>query len=1203
MYLKDLTLRGFKSFASATRFRFEPGITAVVGPNGSGKSNVVDALAWVMGEQGAKSLRGGNMADVIFAGSAGRPALGRAQVELTIDNSDGKLPISYSEVTISRTMFRSGGSEYAINGQQVRLLDVQELLSDTGLGRQMHVIVGQGQLDTVLTATPQDRRAFIDEAAGVAKHRRRKERALRKLETMDGNLVRVLDLTEEIRRQLRPLARQAKAAREAAGVRERLDYARARLLAADLVDSGERLERERAALNNLRESSGDMERQIRVLQQQADTKQSEVDRLSAEVQVIADHYRDYRELSGRLTALAEIATERAASAGRVPSAITDDAVQIAAKRAGEAEAEAVEAKQKATEAATAAAQVETERRARQIEAEQARKDLYQQQLELERIQRAFGEHQGRIERASAALAAAEEQLKQARASQGSAEQRLAGVPEPEGEQDSITESSQGAQAQYQAAAEAEQKARDAGQIAERDERTAGEELSSQISRRETLARSLNRVESVSEGAAGSPRADWTKRVLSSSQGTLSSQIRVERGWEDAVTALLGPMAEARVMSAGGPLRSMLPSDFSFGEGDEQPVPGMVQPSSSTAAEDELEVAPRREGAVPVFSVIEAPADLIATVHELLGDCWLCESLDAVAEVLTEQAAGARRAATPDGMIFTKHSVKLPGQTGTSTLRLRADYEDAYADADRAQKELERVSVIAATARGALSEARAARESALETLRASDAQRAEEAQERARVSALHHAAAQDLERATQSVARAVTAQQAAESQYQSLTGGDAPAQPQSAEVFLSEARAELAQKEDALERAREADSNARMTAHVAAERSSAMERQVRAFQTQAVRLREDRERQLRRESKAKVIVERGEQISERAREASRTSEAGADRCASAREKVMQARQVAESEANAARNQLQGLEAARGGAREHLLQSEVAFAQFQGSHMNLVGQVLGFLRLDAAIGGEETGRPTDELPEEVQNFIRDFGPQHPWSSEQEDSEDVPFNRATAAEQLRRAERELQRLGVVNPLAVEEHAALQSRLDFLLEQIEDLNRSKADLLELIRDVDAQVKASFNSAFEDTSEQYSKVFERLFPGGTGRLELTDPEDPLATGVEIYARPSGKKVTRLSLLSGGERSLAALAYLIAIFLARPSPFYVMDEVEAALDDMNLSRVLSLFEDLRDESQLLIITHQKRTMEIADALYGVSMKGGVTAVVSHRMDD
>ena len=246
LYLKSLTLKGFKSFASATTLQLEPGITCIVGPNGSGKSNVVDALAWVMGEQGAKSLRGGKMEDVIFAGTSGRPPLGRAEVVLTIDNTDGALPIEYAEVTISRTMFRSGGSEYAINGSACRLLDVQELLSDSGIGREMHVIVGQGQLDAILHATPEDRRGFIEEAAGVLKHRKRKEKALRKLDATEANLHRLGDLVTEIRRQLKPLGRQAEVARRAATVQADVRDARARLLADDLVTARTVLELELA---------------------------------------------------------------------------------------------------------------------------------------------------------------------------------------------------------------------------------------------------------------------------------------------------------------------------------------------------------------------------------------------------------------------------------------------------------------------------------------------------------------------------------------------------------------------------------------------------------------------------------------------------------------------------------------------------------------------------------------------------------------------------------------------------------------------------------------------------------------------------------------------------------------------------------------------------------------------------------------------
>ena len=246
MYLKSLTLRGFKSFASATTLRLEPGITCVVGPNGSGKSNIVDALSWVMGEQGAKSLRGGKMEDVVFAGTTSRPPLGRAEVTLTIDNSDGALPIDYAEVTISRLMFRSGQSEYAINGDHCRLLDVPELLSDSGLGREMHVIVGQGQLDDILHAGPEARRALIEEAAGVLKHRRRKEKALRKLEAMQANLTRLVDLTAELSRRLKPLGRQAEMARKAAAIQAELRDARLRLLADDYVTLAAELQRDEA---------------------------------------------------------------------------------------------------------------------------------------------------------------------------------------------------------------------------------------------------------------------------------------------------------------------------------------------------------------------------------------------------------------------------------------------------------------------------------------------------------------------------------------------------------------------------------------------------------------------------------------------------------------------------------------------------------------------------------------------------------------------------------------------------------------------------------------------------------------------------------------------------------------------------------------------------------------------------------------------
>ncbi|WP_224278575.1 chromosome segregation SMC family protein, partial [Streptomyces sp. LS1784] len=298
MHLKSLTLRGFKSFASSTTLRFEPGITCVVGPNGSGKSNVVDALSWVMGEQGAKSLRGGKMEDVIFAGTSGRAPLGRAEVSLTIDNSDGALPIDYSEVTITRTMFRNGGSEYALNGETCRLLDIQELLSDSGIGREMHVIVGQGQLDSVLHADPMGRRAFIEEAAGVLKHRKRKEKALRKLDAMQANLNRVQDLVAELRRQLGPLGRQARIARRAAGIQADLRDARLRLLADDLCTLRRAVEAEVADELALRLRRTTVEQELAAAVQRERV-------LEAQVQQLGPGLEAARQTWYRLSALAE----------------------------------------------------------------------------------------------------------------------------------------------------------------------------------------------------------------------------------------------------------------------------------------------------------------------------------------------------------------------------------------------------------------------------------------------------------------------------------------------------------------------------------------------------------------------------------------------------------------------------------------------------------------------------------------------------------------------------------------------------------------------------------------------------------------------------------------------------------------------------------------------------------------------------------
>lgn len=1214
MYLKDLTLRGFKSFASATRLRFEPGITCIVGPNGSGKSNVVDALSWVMGEQGAKSLRGAAMADVIFAGSTGRPALGRAQVELTIDNGDGRLPISYSEVTISRTMFRSGGSEYAINGQPVRLLDVQELLSDTGMGRQMHAIVGQGQLDRVLTATPQERRAFIDEAAGVAKHRRRKERALRKLETMDANLVRVLDLTEEIRKQLRPLARQAKAAREAAGVRSRLDYARARLLAVDTLDAHERLEKEHSSLERLRTSGATAEQEIAEIRARIGDLQQENEQVTRSLEQLQERYRDFREVGQRLQSIVELARERAANADRIPVAVSGEAVELSARKAAEAADEAEQLVVAAAEAQKEANQADQERSEKQALVDQARGVLAQKQKEHEASQRRFVQYEQEMQRLQSAYSSAQEQQGREQALLEEAQSRLDSLPTPS---PAIKDQSSGgavtegvAHQNYESAVARETDARKALDLAEKDERAAVEEHSRQSARRDTLRRSLGASSPQNPAHKTTTEQTPSMRSAVESAPLMASLLKVERGWEDAIGALLGPMVNAPLLAP----QTTLTEAQTFLNDAQQNVHGLVIGAQGSITTDF--VPPENAAGLSALSVATTTAEAHQSLSELLEGCWVVESAEEAARLFADTSLHVRAAATRDGNVFTRHTAQTPGVEGTTTLKLRADLEEAEKQAAVAEKKLEVAAQQVQEARALFSEAAASRVEALDALRKDDAQRAAEAQEQARITALHHAAHQDVERAEEQLARAQSKVAETKAEVEKWGAGPIPPRPEEIQVFLHPFQEALALVESDVEKARDGAAQARMASHIAQERAQAGERQARAFRTQAEQLRADRERQMQRQTRAEQAAQEATEVAKQATEGLRAAEAQAQAALSARETLSAVKRELDGRRANTQNELDRLEQNRSGTREQLLQAEVAFAQFQGTYRHHLDEVRALLQTsafadlshhdeasaDPEASVEDSQVEDDEvaLPSDVELFCSKFGPHTPWQVG--DSEEVPFSREIAVDALRKSERELTRLGVVNPLAVEEHAALKARYDFLLEQVEDLNRSKADLLSLIKEVDTQVKEAFISAFDDTSEKFGAVFERLFPGGTGRLELTEPDDPLTTGVEIYARPLGKKVTRLSLLSGGERSLAALAYLIAIFLARPSPFYVMDEVEAALDDTNLSRVLSLFQDLRDESQLLIITHQKRTMEIADALYGVSMRDGVTTVVSHRMD-
>ena len=1198
MYLKNLTLRGFKSFASATTLALQPGITCVVGPNGSGKSNVVDALAWVMGEQGARALRGGQMADVIFAGTSGRAALGRAQVDLTIDNTDGLLDIEYSEVTISRTLFRGGGSEYSINGTPARLLDVQELLSDTGMGRQMHVIVGQGQLDAILSSTPEERRGFIEEAAGVLKHRRRKERALKKLADMDANLVRVLDLTNEIHRQLGPLARQARVARRASLIQARVRDAKARLLADDLASALSKLSVLEASDESAAERRASLEEQITAARAELSRLEDAERASSPALEQASSDWQSLTTITERLRGTLMAATQKVslrATPELPPGGEDPDVLDERARVAGAEDAALVAQVEEARSALTSAT------RAREA-AEDADDSTSR---ELARVNRVIADHREKVARLTgdastaasrleAAIAEADRAWGAYRAAQERAEAAEKAVP-------ASSVGSVGVGASVAGESSSEEEA-DGGAARAHTEASA---------RRDAARARVDELLGI-EREARADRARWEARrdaleqLLAPEDGTaellgrpgvlgqVAPLLHVTPGFEDAVAAALAPFADAVVVdslarglgeldaarAAGRSLRLVVASGSSDVSGSsDDPADGI-----GGAARADLP-----EGATWLADVV-ACEGAAAPLASLLDGVVAC-SLETAAAVL--DVPGVRAVVTLGGDVLRSWSVE-GGRQASSVLSVRADYEEACAQAEAAQARMAEVSEQLSEANAHLDRCIREANDALKALREEDAQRAKEAQELARAQSAAQAARAEAERAHDVARRAdeqVTwAREQDVAARARLDGADTVGPPESLED--AQARADAASR--AARDAREAENEARLALRALEEQSRRAASRARSLRQAAAAEREERARYARREAARKTELATASDVEAAARVALEAAERALSQAAAERDRLSERRSQVSQEVSDARRALDRLSAELSEATASAHQGQIAAEQTR-------------LRVE-----DLQRRALEELSLEPDQLLAEFGPQMlvpmlPLDPDQVEkaaaAEPSAYVRAEQERALAKAQTDLEKLGRVNPLALEEHEALASRHKFLVDQVQDLKQSKADLLRIVQDVDRLVEEAFASAFAETREQFEHVFGVLFPGGQGDLVLTDPDDMLTTGIEIEARPAGKKVKRLSLLSGGERSLAAIAFLVAIFKARPSPFYVMDEVEAALDDMNLTRLLAIFKELQETSQLIVITHQKRTMEIADALYGVTMRDGVTTVVSQRLAD
>ncbi|MFJ4003189.1 AAA family ATPase [Streptomyces sp. NPDC090023] len=1307
MHLKALTLRGFKSFASATTLRFEPGITCVVGPNGSGKSNVVDALSWVMGEQGAKSLRGGKMEDVIFAGTTGRPPLGRAEVSLTIDNSDRALPIEYAEVTITRTMFRNGGSEYQINGDTCRLLDIQELLSDSGIGREMHVIVGQGRLDSVLHADPLGRRAFIEEAAGVLKHRKRKEKALRKLDAMKANLARVQDLTDELRRQLKPLGRQAAVARRAAVIQADLRDARLRLLADDLVTLRQALGAEIADEAALKERKDTAERALREALQREARIEDEVRRLAPRLQRAQQTFYELSQLAERVRGTVSLAEARVRSAtsappeerrGRDPEDLEREAARV---REQEAELEAaLEAARHALEDTVAhRAELERaltaeERRLKDVaraiadrreglarlsgKVGAARSRAASAQAEIDRLTAGRDEAQERavhaqeeyetlkaevdgldaddadladrhasarlrLTEAEAALGAAREAVTGAereraalrarhdalalglRRKDGTGallDARLTGVLGPAAELLTVTPGHETALATAFGAA--------ANALAVTSP-TAAVEAIRHLQKEEAGRASLLVVGGPEEGSSPAPgtgpscpahaarpraagiadeggRIEGERRTLASAQGDVDGPVADMGGSGHSGSAVRGADR-----SGGGPGS---PGE-GFGSGERRPdgssasaeaddPAGVVSASGgygtsgsagSTPA-DTCETGPRGGPRTPgghpfAADLVRGPVELMSAVRRLLRGIVVVGTLEE-AEALVH-ARPELVAVTGEGDLLGAHFAEGGSAGAPSLLEVRAAVDEAAAELAELAVRCGELARAQETAAGVRAEAAALVEDVGERRRAADREKSTVAQQLGRLAGQARGAAGEAERSAAATARAQEALERAVAEAEELAERLATAEEMPAEEEPDTSVRDRLSADGA--NARQTEMEARLQVRTHEERVKGLAGRADSLDRAARAEREARARAERRRAVLRHEAAVAGAVADGARQLLAHIEVSLGRSQGERDAAEAAKAAQERE----------LADARGAGRE--LKAELDKLT-DSVHR---GEVLGAekrLRIE-----QLEARALDELGVEPEGLVAEYGPLQPVPpSLPADGEELPedpehprnqprpFHRAEQEKRLKAAERAHQQLGKVNPLALEEFAALEERHKFLSEQLEDLKKTRVDLLKVVKEVDERVQQVFAEAFRDTAREFEGVFARLFPGGEGRLVLTDPDDMLATGVDVEARPPGKKVKRLSLLSGGERSLTAVAMLVSIFKARPSPFYVMDEVEAALDDTNLQRLIGLMRELQESSQLLVITHQKRTMEVADALYGVSMQGdGVSKVISQRL--
>lgn len=1125
-----------------------------------------------MGEQGAKSLRGGKMEDVIFAGTSGRAPLGRAEVAVTIDNTDGALPIDYTEVTISRILFRNGQSEYQINGEASRLLDIQELLSDSGIGREMHVIVGQGQLDAILMATPEERRGFIEEAAGVLKHRKRKEKALRKLDSMQANLARINDLTVELRRQLRPLGKQAEVAKKAATIQADLRDAKLRLLADDYISLSKTLDAEVADENALRERRGQVEAELDKVRR----REEELDAQSAlespmllraqenfySLSALREKFRGTQSLAQERSRFLAEEAEEARSAGRDPVALDQEATvlrgeeaqlrngvvaahsALAAATAALAHAEAALKSEEDTIAAAMRAIADqregTARQEGHIKSLAARLEAITE--EISRLQAARTEAQSRVDSAKSDYAQFEMEI-------GNADAGEHGLDSQFNNSKSVLESAKRAHLELIEA-----------------ERAVDRERNSTESKLEAM----RLTSSSRDGAAALIRDARGVQII----GSIASLIQIDSGWEAATAAALGALADAVVVKDLSSAVSALTTLRSENLGQADVL--VYEPGGNSSNQ-----VP--SGLTSLLNHVRS-SEISELLASLLSTTVVADNARGAESILRQHPS--LTVVTRDGDVITSKRARGGSASSSSLIEIKALVDDLTKKLVELNHNCDRLKFEISSAATDEEGKQADFDAVLGKLNESDARIAALTEQLAVSGQNIKSATAEVERLTLAINEASAAKSRDENDL-----SIASHQLQNHGEISEPDHTHVETLRNDVSTARTTEVEGRLAVRTSEERLTSIAARARALEVSAQAEREASERALsRRGARARGAVI-SQAIAEAAYEALIHIERSISKAQVERSRLEVNRTDREGETLTTRAHNRTLTQQLDQLTSSVHRDEIARAEQRMRVETLENKAVEELGIDIPTLIAEYG-PDKDVPTFIETDAGEIVA----------TELIPYRRDQQEKRLAATERSLTLLGKINPLALEEYNALEERLKFLAEQLEDLKRTKKDLLDIIKEVDDRVQQIFMQAFDEVAEHFKDIFARLFPGGDGRLFLTNPDDLLNTGVDVEARPPGKRIKRLSLLSGGEKSLTAIAMLIAIFKSRPSPFYVLDEVEAALDDVNLGRLLTILEELRQSSQLIIITHQKRTMEIADALYGVTMRGdGVTEVISQRL--